>query len=72
MTWVRRVEKDITGETFGKLTAVRSCTRVEHKKLRWLFKCGCGREVIKAKSLVVSGVTRSCGCLRGETAEYED
>ena len=52
-------ENDITGQKFGKLTAIKK----DHGKY-WLFKCDCGQEKIINKSTVVSGKTQSCGCIK--------
>ena len=53
--------RDITNETFGELTAIKYEYSL-NKKQYWKFKCSCGKEVIKQKSLVLNGSTRSCGC----------
>lgn len=54
--------KDITGQRFGKLTAL---SRIPNTKGRtkWLCKCECGnfKEVIL--SHLLNGHTKSCGCL---------
>ena len=57
--------KNITGATFGRLTAV---FRVKHSvRPHWLCECVCGNEkVISARNLQ-SGLTRSCGCLTKES-----
>lgn len=49
---------DITGQKFGKLTAVKPLG-----KGLWLFNCDCGSEKITRKSNAISGDTKSCGCL---------
>jgi hypothetical protein len=54
---------DITGQTFGRLTAVRHVTGRQ-----WLFRCACGTERVINAYNVRSGHTRSCGCLNRETA----
>lgn len=50
--------RDITGQTFGNLTAI------EHVDGKWLFQCNCGNKKIISLNDVVSGRTQSCGCLR--------
>ena len=55
---------DITGQRFGKLTAIR----FSHKKGRhpyWVFRCDCGTEKTIKKDHVVRGAIKSCGCLSG-------
>lgn len=50
---------------FGRLIALH---RVESytKSVRWRFRCDCGCEVDCNKQDVVSGHTKSCGCLQKE------
>lgn len=57
--------KDIAGQRFGRLTAVR---RVEttHREARWLLKCDCGGETVTTGAKVRSGYTQSCGCILRE------
>lgn len=53
--------KDITGQKFGRLTAI------EYKgNSKWLFDCECGNQIIARISNVSRGATQSCGCLRKE------
>ena len=59
--------KDITGQVFGRLTAIKRLDRQTTKKeYYWLCKCQCGsyKEVI-GRSLT-NGNTKSCGCLARE------
>lgn len=55
--------KDITGERFGKLTAIRFARRAPDRQSIWLCQCDCGRRVEVRVYSLVSGHTRSCGCL---------
>lgn len=48
---------DLTGQRFGRLTALKY---VGDRK--WLFKCDCGKEKIIRAADVKSGRTQSCGC----------
>jgi hypothetical protein len=57
--------RDITGERFDRLVAVRSDLGLPEK---WLFRCDCGSMHIAIKSNVTTRRTRSCGCLASETA----
>jgi hypothetical protein len=70
-TPVRKQREDLTGQIFGRLTAVEfSHDDVSPRKgggknycLMWKCKCACGKTVtINAKKLK-SGNTKSCGCL---------
>ena len=58
--------KDITGLKFNRLTAIQFEGKVNGKVHLWLFKCDCGKEVIKRKPYVTSGHLKSCGCLQRE------
>lgn len=52
---------DITGQKFGRLTAIK---RVSDGTLgKWLFRCDCGNEKLLYKQNVCQGKTKSCGCL---------
>jgi len=59
---------DITGQRFGRLTAIVRAQRKSLKGAVWLFRCDCGTEKEATAAQVRSGRTRSCGCLRRETA----
>ena len=58
---------DITGQTFGRLTAIRIMGK-QSGGFVWLFKCSCGNETVTRSSMVRSGKTKSCGCLQKEKA----
>lgn len=57
---MRRI--DLTGQTFGRLTAVG---RAERSGL-WRVRCSCGKEKDVRGSNLTGGYTRSCGCLQRE------
>jgi len=58
--------KDITGQRFGRLVAIHPTNKRKHKSVVWECQCDCGKVVeINAKSLI-SGNTKSCGCLQRE------
>lgn len=52
-------KKDITGQKFNKLTAVRY-----FEKGKWLFKCECGNEKALIAYQVKNSLVKSCGCSR--------
>lgn len=62
------MQKDITGEKFNRLVAVKSINRIDNKYY-WLFRCDCGKEKILWKAAVTSGIVKSCGCLLSETTK---
>ena len=56
--------KDLTGTKFGKLTVLG----YEYNKnniLRWICQCECGNITRVSTGNLTSGMTKSCGCLRG-------
>lgn len=55
--------KDITGQKFKNLTAVRRVANLRPGATRWLFQCDCGRLKEADAVNVVHGSTKSCGCL---------
>lgn len=58
---------DITGNKYNKLTAI--C--FDHKKkntVYWKCRCDCGNETIVPIYALVHGTTKSCGCLKHNTA----
>lgn len=57
--------RDISGQKFGNLTAVKFDHRDECKvggQHYWLFLCDCGNEVVLRKNTVTSGNTKRCSC----------
>lgn len=58
------------GETFGKLTFIKQY-RDELGKPKYLWKCGCGADHVAPISSVMTGNTRSCGCLNKEIGVAE-
>ena len=59
---------DMIGKKFGRLTVV-DFDRLENHKTYWKCTCDCGLTVIACGNNLRSGNTKSCGCLRRETAQ---
>lgn len=57
--------KDITGMTFGYLTAIEPTGAKNRGDIVWLFKCKCGNTVELPATRALVGNTLSCGCLVG-------
>ena len=55
-------EKNIAGQRFGKLTAIKRDFSKENKRLCWFFQCDCGNVKSIGKNNVVNSNTTSCGC----------
>jgi len=66
--------KDISGQRFGKLVAVERTGEKRHGCNLWRCKCDCGRETTVVTSALISGNTRSCGCLAdaGKRSRFRD
>ena len=61
---------DITGQTFGRLTAISSFQRRDDKgraAIYWVCKCTCGNTAKVAGSPLRRGLTVSCGCWMRES-----
>ena len=59
--------RDLTGQTFGRLTAIRR-VKTGTRAAVWRWRCACGNRKNIQGSSVTSGNTRSCGCLHSESA----
>lgn len=68
----RRPYRDLRGQKFGLLTAVRLARRGNHglnrKRAAWLCACDCGKNIEVITESLTSGNTKSCGCLRAKWA----
>lgn len=55
--------RDLTGQTFGKLTVVSFAGSYKRCHAKWLCKCECGNEKTVTGNSLTKGNTKSCGCL---------
>ena len=55
--------KDISGQRFGKLVAVKCVSKPGDGLMKWLCKCDCGNTSVVTVRNLNSGHTRSCGCM---------
>ena len=55
--------RDLSGQTFGKMTVVSFVGSGKHGHAKWLCKCECGTEKAVRSSHLTSGRTKSCGCI---------
>lgn len=56
------VVKDLSGQTFNGITAVRITGINKHNNRIWEFICHCGKRFKTVGSQVSTGHTKSCGC----------
>lgn len=59
--------KDLAGQKFGRLTAIERTGEKKGTSFVWRCRCDCGKETMVTSNSLLSGNTRSCGCLREET-----
>lgn len=64
--------KDLTGMRFDRLVVLRRDVRAEYTQhspgARWVCQCDCGNFITVHGNNLRRKNTRSCGCLRVETA----
>ena len=58
--------KDLTGQRFGRLIVIKENGRSNQGGVKWLCKCECGNECNINSTDLISGGTKSCGCLAKE------
>lgn len=59
--------KDVTGQRFGRLVALKRTGRqMKSGGYYWSCRCDCGNEPEIHVSKLTAGVTRSCGCLHAD------
>lgn len=64
---------DLTGQKFGKLTVIEIDEKLslQNKRIFWKCKCDCGNYYSTGSSNLVTGATKSCGCLRTSYGEEQ-
>ena len=58
--------KDLTGKRFGRLVAVKATKQRKNTSVVWECKCDCGNTSFVTSNHLLSGNTKSCGCLQKE------
>ena len=61
--------KDLTGQRFGKLVAIRP-VGTKSRRVLWECACDCGKLCEVTSDHLLSGHTTSCGCSRGRKAMH--
>jgi len=56
--------KDLTGNSFGKLTVISRNGTSLHGAILWNCLCDCGTECVANGDSIKKGNTKSCGCLK--------
>ena len=60
-------QKDISGQKFGRLVAIKPTNQRQGNSKMWECKCECGNTILASIQCLKSGMVRSCGCLKTET-----
>ncbi len=60
--------KDITGQVFGRLTALEATEKRECSSVVWKCKCSCGNIAYVSSHSLTKGSVNSCGCLQKEVS----
>ncbi len=61
---------DITGQRFGRFTALSIAGKNASGNILWLCRCDCGNEKTVPGSELRRGKIRSCGCLRSDSSRH--
>jgi hypothetical protein len=62
------------GDVFGRLVVIGKDKLIRYKcgkKQSWLCKCECGKSVVVMQANLITCHSRSCGCLRSESASKQ-
>lgn len=54
---------DMIGQRFGKLVVVSRAENDKKGQARWLCQCDCGGSTITTRYNLITGQTKSCGCI---------
>ncbi len=57
---------DLAGKRFGRLVVLHLTGKDKNGRALWGCMCDCGTEKVVSKGPLVSGRTKSCGCLKRE------
>lgn len=57
---------DLTGQKFGKLTAMNYVSKNNSTRAHWKCQCDCGNITITSGQNLRNGKSKSCGCARNE------
>lgn len=62
----RETARDMTNGKFGKLKVIKKTSKRKFGNVIWLCKCDCGNIAEVKQGYLVSGHTKSCGCINKE------
>lgn len=67
-----RVRNDLTGQRFGRLTVIAPTEKRSCRSVIWICRCDCGEEIEVRATMLRSGHTTSCGCVKRAIDEERD
>lgn len=59
--------KNLSGQRFGRLTAIEPTAKKSGNTYVWKCQCDCGRTCYASAARLQSGDTKSCGCLQSDS-----
>ena len=62
----KQFAKNLTGQKFGKLTAIQPTNKRKHGSVIWECQCECGNKHLVSAEVLLSGKSNSCGCLQSK------
>lgn len=63
---MKGLRKDLTGQVYGRLKAIRVDEVLSTRKTYWVCECECGNIKIVRSDSLQDGRVKSCGCLKKE------
>ncbi len=66
------MRNDLTGKTFGYITAIEPLEQRHHRYVVWRCVCKCGKEIEVPSGMLLGGHTTSCGCLNMEILQHRN
>lgn len=60
------IRKEIIGNRYGRLTVMLDCGQAKNLQYKYLVVCDCGESKVIVGNSMVTGLVKSCGCLRKE------
>ena len=63
----RGVIKDLEGQRFGRLVVLCKTDKRVYRHVVWKCSCDCGNECFVQSTSLITGKTKSCGCLEDES-----
>lgn len=63
-------KKILTGKKFGKLSVLGLPLGLKHSQTKWVCKCECGFHTLTFGFSLLSGESKSCGCVAAEKSRH--